>query len=35
MTDVEPLVVTLGTMFLYGGIALVISGGQVLLGMKE
>ncbi|AIF57107.1 TPA: autoinducer 2 import system permease LsrD [Bacillus anthracis] len=27
MTDVEPLVVTLGTMFLYGGIALVISGG--------
>ncbi|MCW4655734.1 autoinducer 2 import system permease LsrD [Bacillus sp. AS_5] len=26
MTDVEPLVVTLGTMFLYGGIALVISG---------
>ena len=34
MTDVEPLVVTLGTMFLYG-VALVISGGQVLLGMKE
>lgn len=27
LTDVEPLVVTLGTMFLYGGIALVISGG--------
>ncbi len=28
MTDVEPLVVTLGTMFLYAGIALVISGGS-------
>ncbi|MDA1869518.1 autoinducer 2 import system permease LsrD [Bacillus cereus] len=34
MTDVEPLVVTLGTMFLYGGIALVISGGAGASGYE-
>ncbi|HDR7516370.1 autoinducer 2 import system permease LsrD [Bacillus mobilis] len=34
MTDVEPLVVTLGTMFLYGGIALVISGGAGATGYE-
>lgn len=34
MTDVEPLVVTLGTMFLYGGIALVISGGSGASGYE-
>lgn len=34
MTDVEPLVVTLGTMFLYGGIALVISGGTGASGYE-
>lgn len=34
MTDVEPLVVTLGTMFLYGGIALVISGGADASGYE-
>lgn len=34
MTDVEPLVVTLGTMFLYGGIALVISGGAGTSGYE-
>ncbi|MEC1969798.1 autoinducer 2 import system permease LsrD [Bacillus cereus] len=34
MTDVEPLVVTLGTMFLYGGIALVISGGAGVSGYE-
>ena len=35
MTDVEPLVVTLGTMFLYGGIALVISGGAGASGYER
>ncbi|HHY2675997.1 MULTISPECIES: ABC transporter permease [Bacillus cereus group] len=34
MTGVEPLVVTLGTMFLYGGIALVISGGAGASGYE-
>lgn len=34
MTDVEPLIVTLGTMFLYGGIALVISGGAGASGYE-
>ncbi|MGF9992426.1 ABC transporter permease [Bacillus mycoides] len=34
MTDVEPLVVTLGTMFLYAGIALVISGGSGAAGYE-
>lgn len=34
MTDVEPLVVTLGTMFLYSGIALVISGGSNAAGYE-
>ena len=34
MTDVEPLVVTLGTMFLYEGIALVISGGAGASGYE-
>ncbi|MGO5006569.1 ABC transporter permease [Bacillus wiedmannii] len=34
MTDIEPLVVTLGTMFLYGGIALVISGGAGASGYE-
>ncbi|AJI28793.1 autoinducer 2 import system permease LsrD [Bacillus cereus] len=34
MTDVEPLVVTLGTMFLNGGIALVISGGAGASGYE-
>ena len=34
MTDVEPLVVTLGTMFLYSGIALVISGGSNASGYE-
>ncbi|KXO02139.1 autoinducer 2 import system permease LsrD [Bacillus thuringiensis] len=34
MTDVEPLVVTLGTTFLYGGIALVISGGAGASGYE-
>ncbi|MBJ8105786.1 MULTISPECIES: ABC transporter permease [Bacillus cereus group] len=34
MTDVEPLVVTLGTMFLYAGIALVISGGSGATGYE-
>lgn len=34
MTDVEPLVVTLGTMFLYGGIALIISGGAGASGYE-
>ncbi|MBU5217637.1 autoinducer 2 import system permease LsrD [Bacillus sp. RA(2023)] len=34
MTDVEPLVVTLGTMFLYSGIALVISGGAGASGYE-
>ncbi|RFT66382.1 autoinducer 2 import system permease LsrD [Bacillus clarus] len=34
MTDVEPLVVTLGTMFLYAGIALVISGGSGASGYE-
>ncbi|MCI3149548.1 autoinducer 2 import system permease LsrD [Bacillus cereus] len=34
MTDVEPLVVTLGTMFLYGGVALVISGGAGASGYE-
>ncbi|AJG77044.1 autoinducer 2 import system permease LsrD [Bacillus thuringiensis] len=34
MTDVESLVVTLGTMFLYGGIALVISGGAGASGYE-
>ncbi|HDR7968132.1 ABC transporter permease [Bacillus pacificus] len=34
MTDVEPLVVTLGMMFLYGGIALVISGGAGASGYE-
>ncbi|MRS08704.1 ABC transporter permease [Bacillus anthracis] len=34
MSDVEPLVVTLGTMFLYGGIALVISGGAGASGYE-
>ncbi|WP_243522761.1 ABC transporter permease [Bacillus pseudomycoides] len=34
MTDVEPLVVTLGTMFLYGGTALVISGGSNASGYE-
>ncbi|WP_017673829.1 ABC transporter permease [Bacillus cereus] len=34
MTDVEPLVFTLGTMFLYGGIALVISGGAGASGYE-
>lgn len=34
MTDVEPLVVTLGTMYLYGGIALVISGGAGASGYE-
>ncbi|QKH05868.1 autoinducer 2 import system permease LsrD [Bacillus cereus] len=34
LTDVEPLVVTLGTMFLYGGIALVISGGAGASGYE-
>lgn len=34
MTDVEPLVVTLGTMFLYGGIALVVSGGAGASGYE-
>ncbi|TKH12652.1 autoinducer 2 import system permease LsrD [Bacillus wiedmannii] len=34
MTDVEPLVVTLGTMFLYGGNALVISGGAGASGYE-
>lgn len=34
MKDVEPLVVTLGTMFLYGGIALVISGGAGASGYE-
>lgn len=34
MTDVEPLVVTLGTMFLYSGIALVISGGSDATGYE-
>lgn len=34
MTHVEPLVVTLGTMFLYGGIALVISGGAGASGYE-
>ncbi|MBO1580491.1 ABC transporter permease [Bacillus sp. XF8] len=33
-TDVEPLVVTLGTMFLYSGIALVISGGSNASGYE-
>lgn len=33
-TDVEPLVVTLGTMFLYAGIALVISGGSNASGYE-
>ena len=35
MTDVEPLVVTLRNDVFIRGIALVISGGQVLLGTKE
>ncbi len=34
MTDVEPLVVTLGTMFLYSGIALAISGGSNASGYE-
>ncbi|MFV8516387.1 ABC transporter permease [Bacillus sp. SBS7] len=34
MTDVEPLVVTLGMMFLYSGIALVISGGAGASGYE-
>ncbi|MEY8347963.1 autoinducer 2 import system permease LsrD [Bacillus cereus] len=34
ITDVEPLVVTLGTMFLYSGIALVISGGSNASGYE-
>lgn len=34
MTGVEPLVVTLGTMFLYAGIALVISGGSNASGYE-
>lgn len=34
LTDVEPLVVTLGTMFLYAGIALVISGGSDATGYE-
>lgn len=34
MTSVEPLVVTLGTMFLYSGIALVISGGSKATGYE-
>ncbi|MEI4802470.1 ABC transporter permease [Bacillus sp. NPDC077411] len=34
MTTVEPLVVTLGTMFLYSGIALVISGGSKATGYE-
>ncbi|PEE05055.1 autoinducer 2 import system permease LsrD [Bacillus pseudomycoides] len=33
-TEVEPLVVTLGTMFLYSGIALVISGGSNASGYE-
>ncbi|PEE40993.1 autoinducer 2 import system permease LsrD [Bacillus pseudomycoides] len=33
-TEVEPLVVTLGTMFLYAGIALVISGGSNASGYE-
>ena len=33
-TSVEPLVVTLGTMFLYSGIALVISGGSKATGYE-
>ncbi|PEM24888.1 autoinducer 2 import system permease LsrD [Bacillus wiedmannii] len=33
-TDVEPLVVTLGTMFLYGGVALIISGGAGASGYE-
>ena len=35
MTDVEPLVVTLGTMFLYGELPSSFQEGQVLLGTKE
>ena len=34
MTDVEPLVVTLGTMFLYGELPLVISGGAGASGYE-
>ncbi|WP_142313410.1 ABC transporter permease [Bacillus pseudomycoides] len=33
-TEIEPLVVTLGTMFLYSGIALVISGGSNASGYE-
>lgn len=33
-TDVQPLVVTLGTMFLFAGIALVISGGSSATGYE-
>ncbi|WP_342601308.1 autoinducer 2 import system permease LsrD [Psychrobacillus sp. FSL H8-0483] len=33
-TDVQPLVVTLGTMFLFAGIALVISGGSSATGFE-
>ena len=35
MTDVEPLVVTLGTMFYTEELHLSFQEGQVLLGMKE